>query len=86
MLGKLDFRLELEFDKLKFQVVCSNIEWNSSLSNSSSSPNSSLPNLNFKNSLTYKIVSSVCCFLKIFLKSCYLANFSNAHVLKANNA
>jgi len=77
---ELKFELKLEFDKLEFQALCSNIEWNSSLTSSSSGPNLSLPNLNSKNSLTYKIVSLVCWFPKIFLKSCYLANF--AHVLK----
>ena len=52
--------------------MCSNIEWNSSLSISSSNPNS-----NSKNSLIYKIISPVCCFSKIFLKLCYLAKFSH---------
>ena len=52
--------------------MCSNIEWNSSLSISSSNPNS-----NSKNSLIYKIISPVCCFSKFFLKLCYLAKFSH---------
>ena len=34
----------------------------------------SSPNSSSKNRLTYKIVLLVCCFPKIFLKSCYLAN------------
>ena len=41
----------------------SSLSWNSSLTNSSSSPNSSLPKF--------------CYFPKIFLKSCYLANFAS---------
>ena len=36
---KLEFELELEFDKLEFQAIYTNTNWNSSLSNSSSKNN-----------------------------------------------
>ena len=60
--------MELKFDKLVFGLElewqtnsCVQQYWNSSFSSNSSS----------KNNLTYRIISSVRCFPKIFLKLCW---------------